>query len=196
MDIQKISSLINIINREKNTSNILFTMDKRGIDTKNISIEHSYTLLSIAKLLSQYDINIEIEEPHIDRKNKEETVIALIDDISNYTELLRAADDSTKELVTKLINIKCNLIKGLFEDVRGELILTKEELLKFDGSNGNPAYVAIDGIIYDVTKNRTWLDGVHFGLVAGRDLTEEINSCHENKEVILSKLTPVGKLKV
>ncbi|SHF45883.1 cytochrome b5 domain-containing protein [Caloramator proteoclasticus] len=195
MDIQKISSLINIINREKNTSNILFTMDKRGIDMKNISIEHSYILLNLAKLLSQYDINIEIDEPHFERKNKEEAIITLIDDISIYTEILRGEDDNTKELVTKLINIKCNLIKEIIKDERAELILTKDELLKFDGSNGNPAYVAIDGIIYDVTKNKTWLDGVHFGLVAGRDLTEEINSCHDNKEAILSKLTPVGKLK-
>lgn len=195
MDIQKISSLINIINREKNTSNILFTMDKRGIDMKNISIEHSYILLNLAKLLSQYDINIEIDEPHYERRSKEEAIITLIDDINSYTEILSGEDDNTKKLVTKLINIKCNLIKELIKDQRAELILTKEELLKFDGSNGNPAYVAIDGIIYDVTKNRTWLDGVHFGLVAGRDLTEEINSCHDNKEAILSKLTPVGKLK-
>ncbi|MBZ4664048.1 MAG: cytochrome [Caloramator sp.] len=195
MDIQKISSLINIINREKNTSNILFTIDKRGIDMKNISIEHSYILLNLAKLLSQYDINIEIDEPRYERRDKEEAIITLIDDINSYTEILRGEDDNTKELVTKLINIKCNLIKELIKDQRAELILTKDELLKFDGSNGNPAYVAIDGIIYDVTKNRTWLDGVHFGLVAGRDLTDEINSCHDNKEAILSKLTPVGKLK-
>ncbi|WDC84113.1 cytochrome b5 domain-containing protein [Caloramator sp. mosi_1] len=162
---------------------------------KNLSIEHTYTLLNLAKLLSQYDINIEIDEPHFDRSNKEETVIALIDDISNYAELLRKEDETTKELISKLIDIKCNLIKELVKDKRGELVLTKEELLKFDGSNGNPAYVAIDGIIYDVTNNRTWLDGVHFGLVAGRDLTEEMNSCHENKETLLLKLTPVGKLK-
>ncbi|WP_051350657.1 cytochrome b5 domain-containing protein [Caloramator sp. ALD01] len=195
MDIQKISSLINIINREKNTSNILFTMDKRGIDMKNISIEHSYILLNLAKLLSQYDINIEIDEPHYERRSKEEAIITLIDDINSYTEILSGEDDNTKKLVTKLINIKCNLIKEIIKDERAELILTKDELLKFDGSNGNPAYVAIDGIIYDVTKNKTWLDGVHFGLVAGRDLTDEINSCHDNKEAILSKLTPVGKLK-
>ncbi|GAA0720537.1 hypothetical protein GCM10008905_09830 [Clostridium malenominatum] len=71
---------------------------------------------------------------------------------------------------------------------------TLEELLKYDGKNGNKAYVAIDGVVYDVTYNAAWAAGTHFGLKAGRDLTKEINACH-NKEQILKGLEQVGILK-
>ena len=33
-----------------------------------------------------------------------------------------------------------------------EKIFTEKELGKYDGQNGNPAYVAIDGVVYDVTN--------------------------------------------
>lgn len=44
-----------------------------------------------------------------------------------------------------------------------EKIFTEEELGKYDGQNGNPAYVAIDGVVYDVTDVSAWNGGVHHG---------------------------------
>jgi len=195
MDIQKIAELINIINKERNTSNILFTNDQRGIELKNLFIEHSYIVLNLAKMLSQYNINIEIDVPTFDTRNKDEIITDIIDDISYYNNLLKDEYEDLKESLIKLIKIKCELIKSLINHQRIELVLTLDELSNYNGLNGNPAYVAIDGTIYDVTNSKSWIDGVHFGLVAGRDLTEEINSCHPNKEEILSKLIPVGKIK-
>ena len=40
-----------------------------------------------------------------------------------------------------------------------EKIFTEKELGKYDGQNGNPAYVAIDGVVYDVTNVSAWKDG-------------------------------------
>lgn len=40
------------------------------------------------------------------------------------------------------------------EDPQGDLPqleLTLEELAAYDGKDGNPAYIAVDGVIYDVT---------------------------------------------
>jgi predicted heme/steroid binding protein len=71
--------------------------------------------------------------------------------------------------------------------------ITLEQLSKYDGKNGNPAYVAIDGIVYDVTNNAAWAAATHFGLSAGKDLTRPFNSCHGASQ-ILSKLKIVGKL--
>jgi len=71
--------------------------------------------------------------------------------------------------------------------------LTVEQLSKYNGKNGNPAYVAISGIIYDVTNNAAWAAASHFGLTAGKDLTAAFNSCHGGQQ-ILSKLKVVGKL--
>lgn len=71
---------------------------------------------------------------------------------------------------------------------------TLEELSKYDGSSGNKAYVAVDGVVYDVTYNAAWAAGTHFGLKAGRDFSKEIASCHD-KEKIIKGLIPIGVLR-
>ena len=70
---------------------------------------------------------------------------------------------------------------------------TVQELSKYDGKDGNPAYVAVNGTVYDVTGNATWAAATHFGLTAGKDLTNDFASCHAGQP-ILSKLKVVGKL--
>lgn len=73
--------------------------------------------------------------------------------------------------------------------------LTLEQLKKYDGQNGNPAYVAIDGTIYDVSNVKEWKNGKHKnGLTAGKDLSVEIGSSPHGKDV-LAKLPVVGKIK-
>lgn len=68
-----------------------------------------------------------------------------------------------------------------------------QELSKFNGKDGNPAYVAVNGTVYDVTNNAAWAAAAHFGLTAGKDLTNEFAACHAGQP-ILSKLKVVGKL--
>ena len=50
-------------------------------------------------------------------------------------------------------------------------------------------------IIYDVTGAKNWNNGKHYGLMAGRDLTEFFNMCHKDEEEILGRLRIVGTLK-
>lgn len=71
--------------------------------------------------------------------------------------------------------------------------ISREELAMSDGKNGNPAYVAINGFVYDVTNSPAWAAGTHFGLSGGRDLTNAFASCHAG-ENILNKLPVVGFL--
>lgn len=70
-----------------------------------------------------------------------------------------------------------------------------EELKKYDGSNGKPAYVAVDGIVYDVSLSLPWGGGTHFGLYAGKDLTKEFKVCHDEEKKILEVLPKMGQLK-
>jgi membrane-associated progesterone receptor component len=68
------------------------------------------------------------------------------------------------------------------------------ELATFTGKNGKPAYVAVNGIVYDVTNNRAWAAATHFGLIAGKDYTQEFASCHAGQQSILATLPAVGRL--
>ena len=68
---------------------------------------------------------------------------------------------------------------------------TPQTLALFDGRGGYPAYVAINGVVYDVTNIPQWSAGDHFSLQAGRILSSEYELCHRARE-ILYKLPTVG----
>lgn len=73
-------------------------------------------------------------------------------------------------------------------------IYTIDELSKYNGKDGNPAYVAVDGIVYDVTEAPGWAAATHFRLTAGHDLTMQFRSCH-NGQKVLEKLKAIGRLR-
>lgn len=81
---------------------------------------------------------------------------------------------------------------------RKKIRMTLSELSKFDGKDGHPAYVAVNGVIYDLTESRLWRGGEHDPskgkAIAGRDLTEVLKeSPHGDKH--LKDFPIVGYLK-
>ena len=72
---------------------------------------------------------------------------------------------------------------------------TLEELAKFDGKEGRPAYVAINGIVYDITGVTAWSKGGHGGGKPGTDITPLITSKSPHGDRVTKTLKAVGKLK-
>jgi len=73
--------------------------------------------------------------------------------------------------------------------------MTSEELLSFDGKDGNPVHIAFQGKVYDVTKSRLWVTGSHMKRhSSGKDLTGEITAAPHGPEV-LERYPQVGVLK-
>jgi predicted heme/steroid binding protein len=69
------------------------------------------------------------------------------------------------------------------------------ELRKFDGSRGNPVYVAYNGYVYDLTTSFHWYTGMHRNLhFAGQDLTSEIVDA-PHTDLVFRKFPIVGKIK-
>jgi|GEM_PF-2073690 len=71
---------------------------------------------------------------------------------------------------------------------------TLEELKTYDGSAGRPSYVAINGVVYDVSMTASWGGGTHFGFKSGQELGSDFLNCHKNSGDILKSLTIVGKI--
>jgi predicted heme/steroid binding protein len=75
------------------------------------------------------------------------------------------------------------------------LEINLEELKKYNGKNGNKAYIAYKELIYDVTESSLWDEGEHEAShYAGEDLTAEIDSAPHGIEV-LEGFPVVGHLK-
>ena len=73
-------------------------------------------------------------------------------------------------------------------------IITYQELQKFNGRNGNPAYISFKGVVYDVSGSDLWKTGRHQNMHdAGDDLTDTINRAPHG-ESVLEKYPVVGKL--
>lgn len=71
-------------------------------------------------------------------------------------------------------------------------VFTLEALSAFNGQNGQKGYIAVDGIIYDVTN--VFPEGIHQGLhLAGTDATQAFNSSPHARS-ILTGLKIVGSL--
>lgn len=70
---------------------------------------------------------------------------------------------------------------------------TPKELLLYNGTNGRPAYVAVEGKVYDVSKSQFWENGHHEIHHSGFDLTDELQRAPHGKEV-LRNMPEVGVL--
>ncbi len=71
-------------------------------------------------------------------------------------------------------------------------VFTIDELSQYNGAGGKPAYVAVNGIVYDVSSVIRWRGGRHFGMVAGKNLTMNFNACHAGSIEVLTRLPQVG----
>ena len=75
-----------------------------------------------------------------------------------------------------------------------ENYLTIQQLAYFNGEYGAPAYIAVNGVIYDVSASNLWKFGRHQVIhLAGMDLSEELKDAPHGEE-ILKKFSVVGFL--
>jgi predicted heme/steroid binding protein/uncharacterized membrane protein len=71
---------------------------------------------------------------------------------------------------------------------------TLDGLSQFDGKEGRPAYIAHQGIIYDMTKSRFWKNGSHMMKhAAGNDLTDMLKTAPHGEDKVLA-MPQIGKL--
>lgn len=112
-----------------------------------------------------------------------------------YLMTLAKNDENFKRYRDKLELVLNELnVYDLREEEKELLILTPEELAEFDGKNNKPAYIAIDGMIYDISNIELFKKSPHNELQFGKDLTNEFSECHDGNLEILNKIPIIGML--
>lgn len=145
------------------------------------SKEKCLVLLNIAKEADR-DISLMCRIPCIYGRNAVSCELAAkIKEILELCEELAASDSNGKNIRPE-------------RQVQTSKSFTAEELASYNGKNGKPAYVAVNGIVYDVTNNPAWAAGTHFGQLSGKDLSTVFLSCHPDQSV-LKAIPAIGELK-
>jgi predicted heme/steroid binding protein len=72
-------------------------------------------------------------------------------------------------------------------------VYTKSQLALRNGQDKPQIWVALNGIIYDVTESRLWRNGKHYEHWAGQDLTDELADA-PHTETVFERFAAVGKL--
>lgn len=122
-----------------------------------------------------------ITEVATSEETAEETVV--VEEIATPEEATTVEETVTEE----------NTVVEEVADTEG-LLLTLEELKQYDGQEGRPAYVVVDGIIYDMTDVKAWSGGKHHGNQAGQDLTDVIKNKSPHGVKNLENVPVVGRL--
>ncbi len=72
-------------------------------------------------------------------------------------------------------------------------LYTLAQLALRNGQDKPQIWVALNGVIYDVTISRLWRNGKHYEHWAGQDLTNELKDA-PHTEKVFDKFKPVGRL--
>jgi len=75
-----------------------------------------------------------------------------------------------------------------------EQLFTMEEIATFDGQDGRPVYIVVDGVVYDVTNVSQWRSGTHFGFSAGTDVTAALAGAAPHGAGLLNQAEIVGRI--
>lgn len=86
--------------------------------------------------------------------------------------------------IDELIDCEYNFYKQKKE-------FTLDELTGYNGKNGKPAYIAIEGIVYDISNEAVFKELKNIEIIAGKDLTEQFNFYHRINQGI-NKIPRVG----
>ena len=111
---------------------------------------------------------------------------------------VKEATDAVKEDAQKAaedVKKEADKVADKAKEEAEEKAFTLEELKEFNGKDGKRAYVAVDGVVYDVTDSKPWKDGNHNGFEAGNDLTDAIKNESPHGIAKLDNVVKVGVIK-
>lgn len=148
--------------------------------------------------LSEEGVDYVVDDDTVDTPEAVESETSTVtEDTLNETPNSKVSETPASKSTTSTSNTTPQLESKplpVIENTPQVKVFSKEELAQYDGKNGQKAYVAVDGNVYDVTNADGWKNGVHKGgVTAGKDQSAAINQSPHGKQV-LAGLNIVGKL--
>lgn len=125
-------------------------------------------------------------------------------ELNKLKSMILTYPEEYKNNLVEVMERVCNQINSYLDEVSfhnkkrdNEMLqLTEKELSLYNGENGMPAYIAVDGTIYDITDVPQLKDKNHLVVKAGADYSEVFKKCHNGDKNILSKLKVVGLITI
>ncbi len=126
------------------------------------------------------------------KKNNKEKMITLLLGASfvfgacgmTQAETIATTNNANSSVVSSTEAASSSSVAASSSSQANAITFTLDELAQYDGKNGNDAYVAIDGIVYDVTNAAKWQNGSHYGVQAGTDCTTAISRSPHGTSVL------------
>jgi predicted heme/steroid binding protein len=124
-------------------------------------------------------------------------------ELNKLKSMLITYPDDYKENIQETFKKVCNQIESYLENSTFDkyhrlnvfINLTREELKQYNGEDGRPAYIVVNGIVYDITDSDQWKYGKYLGARAGKDYTELFKSGKEESMKMLSDFKVIGVIK-
>ena len=96
--------------------------------------------------------------------------------------------------VEKIFNYSCKSIVTMNLNALDLPEFTKSQLALRNGQDKPQIWVALHGVIYEITDSRLWKNGEHYEHWAGQDLTDELKDA-PHTEKVFEKFKAIGRLK-
>lgn len=107
----------------------------------------------------------------------------------DYNQIGSTKSQTNSEVTDSATSSSTNLTAS--EITSSQKTFTLAELSQYNGKNGQPAYVAVDGVVYDMTT--VFANGTHYTHFAGTELTNAFYTRHAKSAI--TKYPVVGTLR-
>ena len=112
--------------------------------------------------------------------------------LNNISEIIKNDKEEKPIPMMKMQSPQNNNING---NLTKSNVYTLEQLKRYyDGRGGRPGFIAVNGVVYNITLAENWGGGTFMGMTQGKDLSSFFNTHPKEYEKLKNNAIKVGVL--